>query len=225
MTELGTSRITDDLSKADAELASGQTVSLEEARVAEPHFEPWPKVPRLHREVTITEKIDGTNAAVIVMADGRVFAQSRKRLIYSGKSTDNYGFAAWVDEHVDELRELGMGHHFGEWYGRGVQHGYGMEDRRFALFNTYRWGDERPACCEIVPVLAAGHTLEAWPPESGLAYLVDEAVEDLRVHGSRAPGAGEKSPAEGVIVYHHAANQMFKVTLENDEKPKGAVNG
>ncbi|WP_263729994.1 RNA ligase family protein [Cellulomonas sp. SG140] len=27
-------------------------------------FTPWPKTPRLYREVTITEKIDGTNAAV-----------------------------------------------------------------------------------------------------------------------------------------------------------------
>ena len=27
-------------------------------------FQEWPKIPRLNRDITITEKIDGTNAAV-----------------------------------------------------------------------------------------------------------------------------------------------------------------
>lgn len=44
-------------------------------------FQPWPKIARLNREITITEKIDGTNAAVIVTEEGEVAAQSRKNLI------------------------------------------------------------------------------------------------------------------------------------------------
>lgn len=35
-------------------------------------FQPWPKIARLNREITITEKIDGTNAAVIITEEGEV---------------------------------------------------------------------------------------------------------------------------------------------------------
>ena len=30
---------------------------------------------------------------------------------------------------------------------------------------------------------------------------------------------------EGIIIYHTAANSMFKITLENDEQPKGITHG
>ena len=54
--------------------------------------------------------------------------------------------------------ELGVGQHFGEWWGFGIQRGYGLHERRFSLFNTGRWSDPavRPACCGVVPVLADG---------------------------------------------------------------------
>lgn len=29
-------------------------------------FQPWPKTPRLFREIVVTEKIDGTNAQVFI---------------------------------------------------------------------------------------------------------------------------------------------------------------
>ena len=34
-----------------------------------PEFVPFPKIARLHREVVISEKIDGTNASVTVLED------------------------------------------------------------------------------------------------------------------------------------------------------------
>jgi hypothetical protein len=188
-----------------------------------PAFIPWPKIARLNRDIVITEKIDGTNAAVICTEDGGVYAQSRTRLITPGKSTDNFGFAAWVDEHADELYAgLGVGHHFGEWYGLGIQRGYGLDHRRFALFNTARWavdseGDDLvgpPACCEVVPVLYAGPFSEE---------ALHRAVLGLRISGSRAV-PGFMRP-EGVIVWHTAARTSFKVTLEGDEKPKGSHAG
>src|SRR5690242_770744 len=60
-------------------------------------FQAWPKIPRLFRRFIITEKIDGTNAAVVVTEDGEVLAQSRTRFITP--DSDNFGFAAWVKEH------------------------------------------------------------------------------------------------------------------------------
>lgn len=72
-------------------------------------FIAFPKLARLSRDCVITEKLDGTNAAVIVseiMGDcgpsTSVYAQSRTRMITPGKTTDNYGFAAWVKENEED---------------------------------------------------------------------------------------------------------------------------
>lgn len=70
-------------------------------------FQEFPKLARLNRTVYVTEKIEGTNAAIGVTEDGIVYAQSRKRLIQPGKNTDNAGFAGWVKENEDELRGAG----------------------------------------------------------------------------------------------------------------------
>ena len=51
---------------------------------------------------------------------------------------------------------------------------------------------------------------------------IEWEVQKLRIHGSvTAPGFMDP---EGVIVYHTAANRMFKVTCKDDEKPKEQVN-
>lgn len=190
-------------------------------------FEEFPKVPRLKRGCVITEKIDGTNAQVHITEAGDVLAGSRNR--YVTPEQDNYGFARWVKAHVDELRLLGPGRHFGEWWGSGVQRGYGLQkgEKRFWLFNVGRWREAvphpvlcqcgscpamdktLPDCVSLVPVLYEG-------PFS--SDIVDATLEDLSVNGSKA-APGFMKP-EGIIVYHAAARSMFKVTLEKDEEPK-----
>lgn len=178
-----------------------------------PEFKPWPKIARLNRDIVITEKIDGTNAAVGVTEDGEVYAQSRTRIITP--ESDNFGFAAWVSANTDALRGiLGPGLHFGEWWGSGIQRGYGLPpgERRFSLFNTSKWRDVEPLL-HCVPILYEG------PFNLG---RISEAIFDLRVHGSYA--APFMNP-EGIVVFHTAANTMFKVTLMNDEAPKSVVRG
>lgn len=170
-------------------------------------FQDFPKMARLSREIVITEKIDGTNAQVCVADDGTVLAGSRTRWITPGD--DNFGFAAWVAEHADELRELGPGRHFGEWWGQGIQRKYGLSERRFSLFNTSRWGDARPACCHVVPELYRG------PFDS---FAVDAVLQRLSFEGSAA-APGFMKP-EGIVVFHTAGNVGFKKTLEKDEVPK-----
>lgn len=168
----------------------------------------YPKIPRLVRGCVITEKIDGTNALVSVSETGEIRAGSRSRWITP--EADNFGFARWVQEHADELRKLGPGLHYGEWWGLGIQRGYGLHERRFSLFNSGRWSSERPACCHVVPVLYAGvFDMSA----------VSATVAALRVTGSVA-APGFPAP-EGVIVYHKAAGKLFKVMCENDANPKG----
>lgn len=174
-----------------------------------PPFEGFGKIARLKRSVVVTEKIDGTNAQVFVTDDGAVLSGSRNRWITP--ADDNYGFARWVAEHADELRELGPGRHFGEWWGSGIQRGYGLKGgyKRFSLFNVSRWSGERPACCDVVPVVYNGDFTTT---------AVDDAIADLVANGSRA-APGFMDP-EGVIVFHPAANMMFKRTIKADESPK-----
>lgn len=172
-------------------------------------FESFPKMARLSRDIIITEKIDGTNAQVCITDDGRVLAGSRTRWVVPGD--DNYGFAAWVAANEDELRKLGPGRHFGEWWGKGIQRNYGLTERRFSLFNVSRWADAsvRPACCDVVPVLWHGAFTDT---------AVDNTLDNLRAYGSQA-APGFMKP-EGIIVFHTAAGIGFKKTLEKDDAPK-----
>lgn len=175
-------------------------------------FEAWPKIARLNRGMVITEKIDGTNAAIIITADGEIAAQSRTRMITM--DDDNYGFAKWVASHQSTLVEtLGEGRHFGEWWGAGIQRRYAMTEKRFSLFNTSRWLDTDLTLVDgldVVPILAA---------ENFSTEAVATAVERLRTLGSVA-SPGFMNP-EGVVVFLSAARSMFKVTLEKDDQPKG----
>lgn len=192
-------------------------------------FKPFPKMARFNRDIIITEKLDGTNAQVVIFPfteeeaekngalvseDGSMLMRVGSRSRYLTREQDNFGFFKWVEENKDEMFKLGEGQHFGEWWGKGIQRGYGMEERKFSLFNVSRWKDERPACCDVVPTLYEG------PMSQG---IIDDKVADLIFHGSVA-ASGFMKP-EGIIVFHTAANIGFKITCENDEKPKGQVGG
>lgn len=203
-------------------------------------FKPFPKIARLSREVIVSEKIDGTNAQVCIVeldgypVDGCVY-QSDGIAIYAGSRTrwitpecDNHGFARWVKDHAEELMiGLGLGRHYGEWWGAGIQRGYGLPkgEKRFSLFNTIRWcwsdqepqrietGDPQiekyqqrlPGCCDLVPVLWSG---------GFYTTAIDDCLDDLAENGSYA-AHGYMNP-EGVVVYHVAGNVAFKKKLGND---------
>lgn len=197
-------------------------------------FQGWGKTPRLFRDIVITEKIDGTNAAVIIKkvdeyeadridahvtrdVDGQwwaIGAQSRKRIIKPG--ADNYGFAGWVYSNAYLLRDLlGEGYHYGEWWGKGIQRGYGLDEKRFSLFNVNRYADAAARAnglFDVVPTMYAGPYSEE---------AVRRALIGLTNGGSWA--APEYTNPEGVIVYHSASNQVYKALLDNDHLPKGLV--
>lgn len=231
-------------------------------------FEEFKKIPRLFRDCTITEKIDGTNGQILIkpvlrendaraegdvfitsfngdgrpilngglvdppldivdMGDGFLFAVwagSRNRWVYTGKSTDNNGFARWVLDRAASLVEiLGPGRHYGEFWGSGIQRRYGLtgDDKRFSLFNP-KWD-----------AILAGRVLGGLPIPDGLGVVpllyegefdtdqVDFVISDLARDGSAAE-PGFMDP-EGVVIYHEAAKQYFKVTIKDDEKPKGST--
>lgn len=205
-------------------------------------FEEFPKISRLARECVVTEKIDGTNGQLYILKSNVVdalgpiarlaigFDPTTELVMLAGSRTqwvtperDNHGFARWVQEHAPELFQLGEGRHYGEWWGSGIQRGYGLQkgDKRFSLFNVARWGDnrdrekfpiDRPACCSAVPVLGSG----VFSTES-----IDFALDRLSREGSSA-SPGFMNP-EGVVIWHEAARILFKKTLERDAEPKSRV--
>ena len=188
-------------------------------------FKEFPKMARLSREVIVTEKLDGTNASIFITPEGDFLTGSRTQWITPER--DNHGFSSWAHGHKDELMQLGPGHHFGEWWGSGIQRGYGLTkgEKRFSLFNVVRWclhgtepqciitGDPRiekwqdiaPACCSLVPILYRGIFDTAF---------AQGALTALGAGGSVA-SPGFKNP-EGIVVFHIAGNVGFKKTLGND---------
>lgn len=206
-------------------------------------FERFGSIARLNKDAVYTEKINGTNAAVVieryfpgetdrtdlvdvVSLDGisyAVWAQSRNRFITPGN--DNFGFALWVYNNAPELAQLlGEGRHYGEWWGSGIQGGYGLQkgEKRFSLFNVKRWegtlthehGHELIPSLYLVPVLGKS----TFNTGTALYY-----VGQLRVNGSMA-SPGFMNP-EGVVVFHTASGTLFKTFLENDDIPKSLQEG
>jgi hypothetical protein len=211
-------------------------------------FKPFPKMARLRRDCIITEKIDGTNASIYIgPSDGsdpnciaEAFYEEGTLGMWAGSRTrwitpmdDNFGFAKWVYDHSSELFKLGEGHHFGEWWGSGIQRGYGYKngERFFSLFNASRWvehdkptylieqdnpkaepkfTEHAPACCKVVPVLYEGLFS---------TFVAEKELDLLRICGSVA--APEYMNPEGIVVYHKAAATGFKMTIKDDDKPKG----
>lgn len=177
-------------------------------------FVPFQKIGRLSRDITITEKIDGTNGLIEISDDGTFQVGSRSQWITprSSGGRDNFEFAEWVHDHWSDIQLLGPGRHFGEWWGSGIQRSYGLNEKRFSLFNVKRWSDDaaRPACCHVVPTLWTGD----FDTEE-----IRRVMANLSITGSVA-SPGFMKP-EGVVIYHSQANVAFKKTFEKDDAGKG----
>ena len=186
-------------------------------------FEPWPKMTRYFRQITVTEKIDGTNACVKFIPDDNpkgyvIVCQSRNRLI--SPFNDNQGFATWAYENADRLFEhLGCGRHYGEWFGRKIGRTYNVDYRGFVIFNVDLWScvegmDTRQIMPDgsflgHVPVLYRGMNSE----ES-----IMNAAAYLRNHGS-AMVPGYDKP-EGIVIWHTVSRTSTKFTFDNNDKGK-----
>jgi len=164
-------------------------------------FKSFGKIPRENPfMVTISEKINGTNSCIVIQEGKIVGVQSRKRFITP--EDDNYGFAGWVRDHNDELLALGDGYHYGEWAGLGIQKNpHCLKEKELFLFNTFRWNPNnpnRPACCNVVPVLFEGLML----PDTISQQLLE--LQDRAAVG--------QTP-EGVVAYYHAFRKYTKHTI------------
>ena len=195
-------------------------------------FKAFNKIPALDKvEMTITQKIHGSNAQVVIAkecsleADGELIrlpngnlgikdgievdgeryvvrAGSRNRWISVGD--DNYGFAAFVEAYKEEfIRKLGVGQHFGEWCGIGINSGEGLNQKAFVLFDWWKYPSERelPPQTTVVPVLYNG-TFDF--------EKIEEVMLDLKTNGSKlCPGFMRP---EGVVisVMGHRLKKVFE---------------
>lgn len=178
-----------------------------------PEFKEWPKIPRWSRGAAIvTEKIDGTNAIIHVTNSGDVFAGSRNRWLLG--EDDNFGFRKFVEGNKESILKLGSGYHYGEWWGLGIQRGYGLKEKRLSLFNVTRHEEllKTPGGVpfSVVPVLATC-SLDTLNVEQIMSYL--------KAEGSKA-APGFMNP-EGIIVFNTANRTLLKKTFENDKEGKG----
>ena len=173
-------------------------------------FQKFPKIPRLKRGCIITEKIDGTNAQIYFPdeydVERKMYVGSRKRLITP--KDDNFGFARWAYENEEQLfSELGYGRHYGEWWGLGIQRRYGLDHKRFSIFNTSRFDEEELRLIHVVPVMFNGDF-------SSTAVAI--AMNLLQANGSKA-APGFMDP-EGVVIYMPQARSLFKQTFDDTAK-------
>lgn len=188
-------------------------------------FQEFPKITRFYeQDVVVSEKIDGTNGLIWIGEIKRMSIQtghmipeigmkvgSRSRWI--DKKDDNYGFAKWAQENEEDLMKLGPGYHYGEWWGQGIQRKYGMKQKVFSLFNSFRWKDSavRPQCCDVVPVLYSGPVTPGMISTFSTPYGASAAARKYGV---------EFLNPEGYMMYFTKSGTYFKAPFKNRREEK-----
>jgi len=185
--------------------------------------------------MTITQKIHGSNAQILITEEGNcevepdkmqsgpdcklqhkdgievngiryvVKAGSRSRWLTT--LDDNFGFARYVkDNEVEIIEKLGLGTHFGEWAGPGINSGEGLSEKKFVIFNHYRFPPERPLPPQmvVVPVIYHGPYDER---------IIAEAMTSLKIGGSLL-SPGFMRP-EGVVI--EVVGKKYKKVFDAEE--------
>lgn len=174
-------------------------------------FKSFNKIEQIGRlYMSITQKLHGTNAQILIYKTENgldLLCGSRTRWLTP--ADDNYGFANFVYANKQEfIDKLGVGRHFGEWCGPGINSGEGLEEKRFYLFNWNKWKDSRllPDRVYTVPVLYVGKF--EWKE-------IDFVMATLKQNGSRI-SPGFMRP-EGIVI--EINEKFYKKTFDIEEVP------
>ena len=124
-------------------------------------FVSFPKIEQIGKLfMVITQKIHGSNGQILIARDehGETVVKAGSRSRWLTVDDDNYGFCRWVEDNKAELiSRLGFGRHYGEWCGKGINSGEGLDHKEFILFDRQRFRDKAlPENVRVVPLLYAG---------------------------------------------------------------------
>ena len=182
-------------------------------------FKPFDKIDNIKKlHMVITQKIHGTNAAVIVFEkDGVLDLVCCSRTRFITPTDDNYGFAAFVHANKDAFLALGIGRHDGEWAGPGINSGEGLPEKAFVLFDYWRYEDRPmlPPQTTLVPVLYRG----ALDPSA-----ITDTMSWLKLEGSAL--VPKFMRPEGIVVTiggvrYKKVFDAEETGWKKSEKPKG----
>jgi hypothetical protein len=150
--------------------------------------------------------MDGTNGQILVTKDGDIFIGSRARWL--SEKEDNHGFYKWVVERQDYIKDnVPPGRYYGEFVGKGIQRGYGLDIKRFYLFSTYSsFEDGEENGFYQVPVLSMTTNLHEAARDAEYLY----AAGSVAVPGFMKP--------EGVVVRSSLTGQAWKHIINPGSK-------
>lgn len=159
-------------------------------------FRDFPKIERFKGvRMTITQKMHGTNAQVYIYKEdgeaGSLITEAGSRSRFLTEDDDNYGFCKFVKNNLGSFNDLlGVGRHFGEWCGPGINSGEGLTEKTLFIFDWERfYGKELPPNVRTIPLLYDGQYDED---------AIEGVMNDLMVNGSRA-APGFMRP-EGIVI-------------------------
>lgn len=173
----------------------------------------YPKTGRISGPWLVTEKVDGTSACIAIepgpFGSPAISFGSRNRWLT--READNHGFYAWAVAHSGWfMGHLGVGVHYGEWFGRGIQRGYGMTERRLALFDVERYQTRLAHAVTNPGVITVPALLEARDGDEGLGWL-----------GHMAPTSTlGPVPMEGVVLRHRVTGAVFKHLFDGQKEAR-----
>ena len=200
-------------------------------------FQKFRKIPRLKKDCTITEKLDGSNAQVVIMDYNTIEENSPYENLgydiieefvcaYSlSKQGEYYMFAGSRSRWLGTSKQ-DDNYGFAKWAQGNAEELFKLGSGRFygewmgqGIQRNYglkekkfvlfnaKRVEELPKCCEVVPILYEGKFS---------TKIVDNCLFNLEKNGSYfVPGYMKP---EGIVIYHKASHQLFKQTLEGDSK-------
>lgn len=184
-------------------------------------FKEFEKIERIGKlKMFITQKIHGTNAQVCIYVNenGDTVLKCGSRSRWITPEDDNYGFARHVHDNSEQyIEKLGVGRHFGEWCGPGINSGEGLGEKIFVLFDFWKHPPEKPLPPKtvVVPVLYKGAIDFS---------AIDTTMDALKLSGSiLCPGFMRP---EGVVItvgdirYKKVFNSEETAWKKPDEKYK-----
>jgi hypothetical protein len=183
-------------------------------------FKSFEKITNIRElNMTITQKIHGSNAQIhIYEEEGELKVKAGSRNRWVSPEDDNFGFARFVEDNKQEITEkLGIGTHYGEWAGPGINSGEGLKEKTLILFNHGRYDESNlPPRMKTVPILYTG-TVDN--------MAIQLTFDMLKKHGSYLV-EGFMRP-EGIVV--NISGKKFKKVFDAEEtgwtKPEKSNKG